>query len=260
MKKMTRKNEIVMTAISAKVEAANKELKEITAKGFPFVYSDVELGVTADEGGVYVRSGVDPIVVAEWPKRFDREAEESVIRTVQHSINEEVRAIRTSAANRGSISDEAKALEKEGEEALAATEAIKAAGLDPAKYVDPGVSDDVKDQVYKAAKEAVKEANKGLAFHIIGTSRKYGTERMTIRRMQAGFIVSAAGKPCIVTHWPKLGQKVDGMIRHIVGIIASCAESRRAYFARMAEVAREEERLRREAELAEAAELAVAQF
>lgn len=260
MKKMTRKNEVILTAVTAKVGEANKELAAITAGGFPFEYGEVRFSTEADEGGIYVYSGLDCICTIEWPKRFDRDAEASVVKAIQHAVNEEVRAIRNSTENRGRTREDAEKLVEEGRDTEAAEKALRDAGVDPAKFLEPDAGREVKDMVFNAAKDAVKEANKGLAFFVLGTRRKYGSERMTIRRLTAGFVISAAGKPVIVTHWPKAGAKPDGMIRHIVADIASCSENRRSYFAHVAEMEREAERIRTEGRIAEKALAAVAEF
>lgn len=251
MKNLTKKNTIVRAAVEAKVKKANLELAEITEQNFPFELKDVVLTVRENEAGIKVMSGSSDIVcVAEWPKRYDAEAEREVVKTINHEINETVKGIRIATEERESLPNTVREIESAGETSAKAIAAMKAAGMSDSEIgnIVPMADMTRGQNVYKAAEAAVRKANSGLAFDTIGSTRRYGEARMRIRRFPGGFVISAGGKPILATRWPKDDRVIAGMEAFVVEEIAAVAESRRAYFRHQQELASKSEMLAEKSE------------
>jgi len=228
--------EDVMAEIEKVIAVANKKLAEMTEGGFPFVFSEVEMSVEADSAGIYVHSGSTPVCATP---RIG--SPEGTVREVKAKIFNLVDETRAAIERRSSLRDESEALQKESEKLSAAAEALRAAGLDTS-ILGGGASSAAAEAIVKAVKKAVRLANKSPMVGVV----EYRDFKMEVKGFIGGIVVTAGGKPCLVTRFPKIGNNktVERTIAFIKEDIAALDASRRAYFRRVAEEAEKEESLR----------------
>lgn len=224
----------VMDKVTEVANKANERLEAITKEGFPFAFSEVEIVVTADAAGVYIRSGNTPI--ASEPRKGSPEA---AYQRLKSAIWEVVDTTRNAVERRRLLKKEAEELKSEDSEMSAAEAALRAAGVDTT--ILGKVDASAAKEVLAAAKAAVRAANRN---PFVGTI-PYGEYKLSVRGYSGGVVIYAGGKPCVVTHYPKVFNNktlvdVAGFLRET---IQSLSASRRAYYARVAQAAERERKL-----------------
>lgn len=196
--------------------------------------------VRTDSAGIYVYSGATP-VCAVYRKGAD------VIRQVKKAIWTTVDATKVAVERRAGLKEEADAMANDSEQREKAKNALIAAGLS-ADMIDDGINADAAKAVVTAAEKAVKAANQGL-FMLTGGYLSVKNAKMRVESYSSGIVVTAGGKPCLVTRFPKLfnAKGIDRMTKFIGAEISALNESRRRYFAEINEIAARAERISAEA-------------
>ena len=226
----------VMAAIGKIIQIANERLRDMTKDGFPFMFSEVEMSVEADSAGIYVHSGSTPVCATP---RIG--SPEGTVREVKAKIFNLVDETRAAIERRSSIRDEAEALQQESEKLSAAAEALRAVGLDTS-VLGGGISADAEEAIVKAARQAIRIANKNPILGVVD----YHDFKFELKALIGGIVVMTGSKPCLVTRFPKIGNNrtIERTIAFIKEDIAALDASRRAYFRRVSEEAEKEESLR----------------
>jgi len=166
---------------------------------------------------------------------------EGTVREVKAKIFNLVDETRAAIERRSSIRDEAEALQQESEKLSAAAEALRAVGLDTS-VLGGGISADAEEAIVKAARQAIRIANKNPILGVVD----YHDFKFELKALIGGIVVMTGSKPCLVTRFPKIGNNrtIERTIAFIKEDIAALDASRRAYFRRVSEEAEKEESLR----------------
>lgn len=249
--------EDILSCIEEYIAKANNDLEQIVASGFPFSYEEVIMSMTTDTAGIYVHSGLTPVCSvarAGNPRRILSEIEEAILNMVDD--------VRIAVERRSSLKTQFDALKADSENRDRATAALVAAGIDPA-IINVGVGEAAAEAIRKATLKAVNVANRGLRL-------EYGEEavlalggaKLTMVGFSGGLAVLAGGKPCIISHFPKVGNNktVENMICHIVEDVKALGESRRRYLKRLSQDFEREARLHEIASKIDSAEAELRQF
>jgi hypothetical protein len=223
------KNNNEVAIANETVEHANKRLAEITAEGFPFSFEEVKMTVRTDSAGIYIYSGATP-VCAVYRKGAD------VIRQIKEAIWTTVDATKVAVERRAGLKAEADAMANEAEQRERAKNALLAAGLST-DMLDDGINADAAKAVVAVAEKAVKTANQGL-FLLTGGYLSVKDAKMRVEAYSGGVVVTAGGKPCLVTRFPKLfnSKGIERMTAFMTSEISALNESRRRYFAEINEI------------------------
>ena len=223
------KNNNEVAIANETVEHANKRLAEITAEGFPFSFEEVKMTVRTDSAGIYIYSGATP-VCAVYRKGAD------VIRQVKEAVWTTVDATKVAVERRAGLKAEADAMANDAEQRERAKNALLAAGLST-HMIDDGINADAAKALVEAAEKAVKSANSGL-FLVTGGYARLKEVKMKVEAYSSGIVVTAGGKPCLVTRFPKLfnAKGIERMTSFIRAEIFALNESRRRYFAEVNEI------------------------
>ena len=239
----------VMASVSEIITEANSILAEITAKSELFTLDEVKMFADRDSAGIYVRSGDTP--VAAIARTGDPDV---VVAEIRERVFEMVDATRVAIERRGNIKAEEEALKTEAAKAEAAKKAIEAAGLDTS-VLGSGVDAEAAKAVTEAAKKALRDANRNPFVGLV----KFHKFRLALKAYSNGLVVSADGKPCLITRFPKEANNrtIERMVRFVKSDIQALAASRRAYFERVRRDADREERLRALAAQLDAADAAL---
>lgn len=270
--------EDVLSCVEGYIAKANNDLKQIVASGFPFSYEEVIMSMTTDTAGIYVHSGLTPVcsvVRAGNPRRVLSEIEEAILNMVDD--------VRVAVERRSHLKAQFDALKADSEDPLVA------AGLDQA-IIDAGVSNEAAEAIRMATLKAIKVANRGSRIECgeeaaeairmatmkaikmanRGLRLEYGEEavlalggaKLTMVGFSGGLAVLAGGKPCIISHFPKVGNNktVENMICHIVEDVKALGESRRRYLKRLSQDFEREARLHEIASKIDSAEAELRQF
>jgi hypothetical protein len=230
-----------MDSIQEIINHANAKLEMITKGRFPFSFEEVVMVADADSAGIYIRSGLTPVAAVARAGN-----PESAIREIKARVWETVDATRTAVERRSGIKDEVAQLEAESEKQTKAVAALEAAGL-PTDMLG-GVNKEAAQAVLAAARKAVKKVNAGLLLHFGSVCDALGgvdKMKMKVHGMAGGLVVTAGGKPCIITRFPKIANAkgVERMLRFVEADIEALSASRRNYFSSLREKLEQEERL-----------------
>lgn len=223
------KNNNEVAIANETVEHANKRLAEITAEGFPFSFEEVKMTVRTDSAGIYIYSGATP-VCAVYRKGAD------VVRQIKEAVWTTVDATKVAVERRAGLKAEADAMANDAEQRERAKNALLAAGLST-DMIDDGINADAAKAVVAAAEKAVKAANQGL-FLLTGGYLSVKDAKMRVEAYSGGVVVTAGGKPCLVTRFPKLfnSKGIERMTAFMTAEISALNESRRRYFAEINEI------------------------
>lgn len=234
------KNNNEVAIANETVEHANKRLAEITEKGFPFTFDEVKMTARADSAGIYIYSGATPVCAV-----YRKEAD--VVRQVKEAIWTTVDATKVAVERRAGLKAEADAMANDSEQREKAKNALIAAGLS-ADMINDGINADAAKAVVAAAEKAVKAANQGL-FLLTGGYLSVKDAKMRVEAYSGGVVVTAGGKPCLVTRFPKLfnSKGIERMTAFMTAEISALNESRRRYFAEINEIAARAEKISAEA-------------
>lgn len=233
----------VMDEIQGILTIANEKLRKMTEGKFPFTFEEVQMTVESDSAGIYVRSGLTPVVAVV--ARAGNP--EGVIKEIKAKVWEEVDCTRTAIERRSSLKEEVAQLEAEGEKQLKAKAALEAAGLST-DMLNGGVNAEAAEAVLAAARKAVRKANTGLLLQFGTVSDSFGgvqNMKMKVVGFVGGLVVTAGGKPCMVTRYPKLtnAKSIERMLSFIKADVEALNQSRREYFSYLREKMDQEERL-----------------
>lgn len=225
------KNNNEVAIANETVEHANKRLAEITEEGFPFSFEEVKMTVRTDSAGIYIYSGATPVCAV-----YRKGAGADVIRQVKEAVWTTVDATKVAVERRAGLKAEADAMANDSEQKEKAKNALIAAGLS-ADMIDAGINADAAKAVVEAAEKAVKSANSGL-FLVTGGYARLKEVKMKVEAYSSGIVVTAGGKPCLVTRFPKLfnAKGIERMTSFIRAEIFALNESRRRYFAEVNEI------------------------
>ena len=234
------------------VRVANAKLAEVVKDGFPYTMEEVKIEATIEDLVVYVHSGNTPVCaeIARWG------AFEAFERT-RNAVWQVLMDTRAAVERRKGLRKEAEELAAEEAKMAAAIEALKSANVNP--DVLGLVNSDMAKAVVSEVRKAVHEANRGLylnygeAATVLGG--KVSDARMIVRGFLGGIVVSAGGKPCLVTRFPKSWNigTLNKMTDFLKSDIAALGESRKKYMAKIQARFEREEKIR-----AAAATMAVA--
>lgn len=240
MKKMI---DDVMNKVDEMVGKANAELAVVVSGGFPFSFDEVKVCADTDSAAVYIHSGTTPICAVVRGGSPDR-----VLSEIEKAIVDIVDRTRTAVERRGAIEADARRIPAEDEEQNKARKALEDAGLS-ADLVKKPIDPKVAHAIFDVARNAVKKANTGLGLAYYSACPALGgigNMKLTVRGYDSGLVVSAGGKPCLVTRYPKVAnnKSVERTIAFIKADVAAINESRRRYFSWVADNVDREERLR----------------
>lgn len=232
----------IMSSVQKILDHANSKLETITKGKFPFSFDEVVMVASTDSAGIYIRSGLTPVAAVARAGNS-----ESAIRELKSRVWEVVDATRTAVERRSGLKDEVAQLEAESEQQAKAVAALEAAGL-PTDMINGGVNKEAAEAVLAAARKAVKKANTGLLLHFGSVCDAMGgvdKMKMKVHGMAGGLVVTAGGKPCMITRFPKIANAkgVERMLRFVEADIEALGASRRNYFAHLREKLDQEERL-----------------
>lgn len=233
----------VMDEIQGILTLANDKLKKMTEGNFPFSFGEVVMTADADSAGIYIRSGLTPVVAVARAGNPD-----SVIREIKAKVWEEVDCTRTAIERRSSLNEEVAVLAEESVKQEKAKAVLEAAGLST-DMLNGGVNVEAADSVLSAARKAVRKANTGLLLNFGPVCDIFGgvaQMKLYIKSFVGGFVVVAGDKPCMITRYPKIGNAkgIERMIRFVETDIEALSASRRNYFSYLREKMDQEERLR----------------
>lgn len=216
----------LMESVERVISHANERLMEEIWSSFK--YEDVIFSASCDDVAIYVHSGALPVCIVA--RNF---SSERILRTVREGVWSELDSIKATAHRRAALMREEMKLGSE----------------------DYGMSvvDDPSSEIVSAAREAAKDANRGLAIFEDVCSGIYGEsgDMFKIRGFAGGFVMSMAGYACFVSRFPKvwnaktISTQIDFIKRHI----GSIGESFRAHLVRA------KKSLEREAEFREIGKL-----
>lgn len=232
----------VMDEIQGILTIANEKLRKMTEGKFPFTFEEVQMTVESDSAGIYVRSGLTPVVAVARAGN-----PEGVIKEIKAKVWEEVDCTRTAIERRSGLKEEVAQLEAESEKQLKAKAALEAAGLST-DILNGGVNAEAAEAVLAAARKAVRKANTGLLLQFGTVSDSFGgvqNMKMKIIGFAGGLVVTAGGKPCMITRYPKLtnAKSIERMLYFIKADVEALNQSRREYFSYLREKMDQEERL-----------------
>ena len=239
---MTKTIDNVMDEVQGILTLANEKLKKITEGKFPFSFEEVVMTADADSAGIYIRSGMTPVVAVARAGN-----PEGVLNEIKNKVWEEVDCTRTAVERRASLKEEANALAAEGEKQAKAKAALEAAGL-PTDMINGGVNAEAAEAVVAAARKAVKKANIGLHLHFGSVCDAMGgvdAMKMKVVGFAGGLVITAGGKPCLITRYPKIANAkgIERMLKFIESDVQALNNSRREYFSYLREKMDQEERL-----------------
>ena len=242
MNKMNNTIDNVMGTVQAILGLANAKLEKLTEGKFPFSFEEVVMSADADSAGIYIKSGLTPVVAVARAGSPD-----GVIAEIKARVWEVLERTRTAIERRAALKDEADQLESESAAQAKARAALEAAGL-PSDMVNGGVNQEAAEAVLAAARKAVHKANVGLRLMFGSVADLFGgvdNMKLRVKGLAGGFVVTAGGKPCMITRFPKIANNkgVERMIRFIEGDVEALNASRRNYFAYLREKLDQEERL-----------------
>lgn len=232
--------EFLMKKIGEQIAKANERMAEIVKDGYPFAMADVQMSLTSDSAGVYVRSGKTPV------KSVARTGDiGSKFADIKSAIWETVDSTRTAVERRTAQRKEADDMSAEDEKLRRAYELLSSAGEDTS--VLGGVPPEVALAITEAAENAVKSANSGTFMNYTRACEAlyggYHSSKFELRGYYGGIVVKVDGKACLVTRFPKVANSatLEKTISFVENDIRSIAESRRQYLAKVeAEIEREE--------------------
>ena len=244
----------VMAEVDRILATANAKLSEITNGNFPFSYQEVQMTARKDCAGIYVHSGSTPVAAVA------RTGDPNMVVTeIRDAVFSMVDATRAAVERRGNLHREAEALKAEGDVMELATKTMADKGIDPSLVLREGVNHDAAKAVTEAARKAILKANQN---PFLGTIRSKDW-RFSMRVLPMGLVILMAGKECMVTRFPKIGNNktIASMVSFMENDIAAMSASRNAYFKRVCMDTDKEESLHdlaRQIDAAEAALRAVA--
>lgn len=239
---MKKANE-VMEVVNATIEHANRRLAEITVEGFPFAFDEVRMTADMDTIGIYVHSGMTSVGAIKHLEVSDAD----VVRKVKETIWTAVDDIKIAVGRRGSLKREAQELADKAVANEKAASALLAAGLS-VDLLSNNVNADAAKAITDAARKAVAKANVGI-FMASGKAVPLKEAKMFVSAFSNGIVVTAGGKPCLVTRFPKIlnNREIERTIKFIKSDIAALNSSRRHYLERVRLNAEREESMRSEA-------------
>ena len=225
----------VMDEVQGILALANDKLQKMTEGKFPFTFEEVVMTADTDSAGIYIRSGATPVVAAARGKD-----PEYAIKKIKDAVWHEVDLTRAAIEMRSSLKEEAATLKADSDKQSKAKAALEAAGL-PTDMLNGGVNAEAAAAVVAAAKKAVKHDNHRLRLRfgedlcaIFG-----GKENMKLKIVgfAGGFVVTAGGKPCMITRYPKItnAKAIERMIKFVESDIQALSESRMEYFSYLRE-------------------------
>lgn len=233
------KRDDIYSSIAWLIAKANEDLSDIVREGKVYDMGEVALSAEYDSAGVYIKSGSTPIFSAVRTMN-----PQTVLSMARQAIQAEVEATRAAVERRSSIRDDAVRLAAEDSKRAAAKAALVAAGQDPS--ILGGIDENTKSLVVGAVTSALEDARRSWAsqFGVMpDIIRLRGNLRLTAKTYDSGLVVSAGGKPCLVTRYPKMAnaKATEKMLDFVRSEIAAIAENMAHYFRRVrTEVEREE--------------------
>lgn len=231
----------IMGKVTEMVKKANDILKKAVSGGFPFAFDEVEIKADMDTAGIYVRSGNTPVCAIARVGDPER-----VVKVIEDEILYTVNCTRTAVERRGKLKAEHEALVKADKELKAAKAALEAQNL-PVGLLGQG-DEEVAKAIVSAAQKAVKEANRGLNLvfgHAVEAMGGLKAVRLCVHGYAGGLVVTANGKACMVTRFPKSrsNKTIEKMVEFIGAEVSALGDSRRRYMAEMEKALLHEEQL-----------------
>lgn len=232
----------IMELVEDETMEANDELARLTSNGFPFELGEVEISYDTIASGICVYCGSVPICAMSL--KGDRS---KIVNTIRNKIRRAVDSVRTAVDHRGALKKEADRLVEDDVARRAAISALEKAGMNPEDVLGR-FDKDAANAIVDAARKAAHKANRGLFMrfreisHLVGGLKGM---RLVVRGYLGGLVVSAGGKPCLVSRFPKAwnARSVSKMISFLEADISAIGDSRRRYFFSVLDESRNEERL-----------------
>ena len=239
---MTKTVDFVMDEVLGILTLANEKLKKMTEGGFPYTFEEVKMTADTDSAGIYIRSGMTPVVAVARAGN-----PEGVVNEIKARVWEEVDCTRTAIERRASLKKEVEELKDASEKQEKARVALEAIGL-PTDMLNGGVNAEAAKAVVDAARKAVEKANHGLLLHFGSVCSSLGgvaNMKMKVVGFAGGLVITAGGKPCMITRYPKISNAkgVERMLKFIEADVKALNASRREYFTYLREKMDQEERL-----------------
>jgi len=231
----------IVNKVIEKIAKANEALKKIVSGGFPFVMEEVELKANVDTAGIYVHSGNTPVcAVARVGDPL------LVLREIEGEIDHVVSSTRTAVERRSKLKAECEKLVAESKAIEVAKAAVAAQNMpvDVLGHCDEATA----KAIVAAAQKAVKEANRGLGLafgRAVDAMGGLKAAKLYVHGYAGGLVVTANGKACMVTRFPKSGSNktLEKMLTFIASDVAALNENRRRYMAEMEKALLHEEQL-----------------